>query len=275
MSWTKFDDHTTMEDAVAYGWGGWDSVAGFNTEIAGQIDAIANKRAEDENYAALNWQPNSPLAPGADWDNYLFPARRIATTVNSNPNFDYYYYPGEHTAAQINAATQHNFYTNGSAASVPGLSTFLTFCRNERNPALDEGRADLQSYWNYASNQVSRTAGLDCSGLVSRCANYPDSSYVIGDGVKRNTTGLASDVNSWMVDDINLLIPGDILVDPGSHVVFVLFIEYENNTRTIADISDMVFVIEATQGLNNEWCVINEQTWDDLIGDYEIKRLRE
>lgn len=37
-----------------------------------QKDEIIDKRETDEDYAAINWN-NDTLAPGNDWDNYVFP----------------------------------------------------------------------------------------------------------------------------------------------------------------------------------------------------------
>lgn len=68
--------------------------------------------------------------------------------------------------------------------------------------------------------------------------------------------GLANERYSWEITDINLMVPGDILINTSApHAVMVLNIIYPNNNRVVLQAN--VTVIEATKGTNNEWRVLN------------------
>ena len=69
------------------------------------------------------------------------------------------------------------------------------------------------------------------------------------------------------------MIPWDILIS-GGHVILVLYITFKDDDRQVSDRSDKVVVIEATQGGNNRWRVMNTNTWKDIVGHYEPRRLR-
>jgi hypothetical protein len=160
--WTRWNDNETVTGNVAYGWGAWDSVATFNSELAAQSELISNARNENsgdgifqgDDYAALQWLGGT-TAPADNWNNYVFPARR--------PVGNHYVYNRLLTDAQMQAAqdVQHDYFINGSEFSIPGLSTYLD----------DEGL--------YNWNQVERTSGIDCSGLAHRIALYRGSPYWI------------------------------------------------------------------------------------------------
>jgi hypothetical protein len=264
-NWTRWNDGETVRDAVAYSWGCADSVADFNADLEEQREALTAYYA-DENIEILGENPNpadhrdwSPwdqtIAPGEGndrWFNYLFGKYDEGTET-----YDY---------LTING-TRHNPY-------IPGLSTWKWW--------------DQDNYHDY---DTKRSAGVDCSGFVQRCASYAGNQYEAPNVTNRciwggeaprliGVNGFAIDTFSWPVENRNLLIPGDILVLTGDlgHVAMVLKIVYQDGTRVITlnnnGTSDGVFIIEATRGFFDEWCVMDSQSWINLGAGYEIRRLR-
>jgi len=49
--------------------------------------------------------------------------------------------------------------------------------------------------------------------------------------------------------------------------------EYPDNEREVKDKSSDVVVIESTQGPNNEWCILNTETWQAIGNGYKPERL--
>lgn len=75
-------------------------------------------------------------------------------------------------------------------------------------------------------NGVSRYAvGLDCSGLLAICWKLPN---------KRSTKALPTIASS--LESTNQLLPGDILLKPGSHVM--IFVNFTDSTKLYASIVD-------------------------------------
>jgi hypothetical protein len=69
------------------------------------------------------------------------------------------------------------------------------------------------------------TVGLDCSGLLAICWKLPK---------KLSTKELPTIASP--LESINGLLPGDILLKPGSHVM--IFIDFTDNTKLYANIID-------------------------------------
>lgn len=81
------------------------------------------------------------------------------------------------------------------------------------------------------SNKKSwECVGVDCSGLVSVCWGLQ----------KKHGTGHLLTISSKL-GTIDNLLPGDILLSPGSHVM--LFIEFTDNTKSFARIIDATRII--------------------------------
>lgn len=78
----------------------------------------------------------------------------------------------------------------------------------------------------FRDNGVSKYCiGVDCSGLVTICWRLPKRVYT------RSITNIASPL-----DSTDLLLPGDIILLPGSHVM--IFINFLDNEKTRAQIID-------------------------------------
>jgi hypothetical protein len=264
--WTRWNDGATVTDAVAYGWGCADSIADFNADMEEQRAALTayyadtNNETLGENPAPADhrgWSPwEETIAPGEEsadrWFNYLF-----GEYVAGTETYDY---------LTING-TRHNPY-------IPGLSTWKKFSEE-----------------NYHDYDTKRTAGVDCSGFIQRCASYAGNRYETADVTSRciwgggapgliGVNGFASDDYTWPVGNRNLLIPGDVLVLSGNpgHVAMVLRIVYPDGTRIIDfdenGTTENVVVIESTKGPRDQWKVLNSQTWTNLGGGYNPIRLR-
>jgi hypothetical protein len=263
--WTKFDNGATITNAVAYGWGGTDSVNGFNSKLSGQTTAISQYRQSNGTYAGIAWSNNS-VAPGNSWDNYLFPAR-IIDTIN---NVSFYRYDGAYTILDTLLVAQHPYNVSGSTACIPQLTTFIVFCSDaQRNPLPH----------NYNWYQTLRSAGADCTGFVSMSLLYTGRPYAISSSIA--AWDYAENPNyTWSVTDPSLLVPGDVLCMPdtpahaNTHVVLVQSIRYSNNSRSVDNQSGLVTVIEATKGKLSQWCVMNSNTWNVLGANYISRRLR-
>ena len=262
--WTRWNDGETVTDAVAYGWGCADSIEDFNLDLGEQLTALTAYYAET-NDETLGENPDpADHREWAQWDDTIAPGEE-----SDDRWFNYLF--GEYDE---DTETYNYLTINGTRYNpyIPGLSTWKGFDPNQNN---------------YHDYDVKRSAGVDCSGFVQRCASYAGNQYLPVDVTTRciwgggaphliGVNGFASDDYTWDVGNRNLLIPGDVLVFPGNpgHVVMVLRIVYPDGTRTIEDMSGNVTVIESTKGDENVWMVLNSQTWSDLGADYEPKRLR-
>ena len=272
--WTKFNDDTMVTDAVAYTWGGTDDVAAFNSKLRDQQSATTAYFAYGQNTTiAPNPNPanhrdwshwNNTTAPDADWDNYLF-------------------------TGNVDNDTTYNQLTIGGIDYSPYRPGFSTYRYVNGGTVTNPVGGDVNPYdWHH----VLYSAGVDCSGFVQRAASYNGNNYVLNDffgtdewstntmgfpvHARHGTGGIADDARSWLINDRNLMVPGDILIRTGSngHVAIVYRIDYENNSREIEDQSPHVYVIEATRGEFDEWQVLNTNTWEDLGDGYDIRRLR-
>lgn len=270
--WTPHNNWDTVHNSISYGWGCWDSLPGYNSELEAQATAIRNHRNNNATYAGLNWTAGSTIAPGGNWDNYLFPARKHVDASYTNRagqviEYQYYEYREQHTAAEIAAAEQHPYYVNGSAASIPGLSTFLAFLRdNDRNEELDDNNPYDRNYAGWMQN--ARTSGIDCSGFTSRTAQYANDSYVF-DG-KLSSTMFNRDENSRLLTNRNHMVPGDILVING-HIAFVYEITYPQGGRRVEEASQHVRLIESANG-GQRYRVIDDLRWSNRA-NYFLRRL--
>ncbi|MEJ2053095.1 MAG: hypothetical protein P8X42_04160 [Calditrichaceae bacterium] len=261
LEWTNFITHKVIKGTVAYNWVGIDTVERFNLKLLDQQAALsADYQSKGLGLWDFTYAP--PDKQNSRWFNYLFDGSitNNAETYNSlniNNHTYYPYLPGGGTKR----------YTNNGFIWVGGRD------------------------WKMGSY----TAGVDCSGLVVRCASYNNTPYVLENRAKSILTddkvdvwnragavdyrcdgenyGLALDKNSWLLNNPRYLIPGDILIS-GGHVVLVLYITYKDDDRQVSDRSDKVVVIEATQGGNNRWRVMNTNTWKDIVGNYATRRLK-
>ena len=114
-------------------------------------------------------------------------------------------------ADQVNVGIPYNW---------GGLSSIIEF---------EEGLRDGKYAGNvpdYRGNGISSNCvGVDCSGLVTICWGTPD----------RLSTGSIVGI-SERLESPDLLLPGDVLLLPGSHVmIFIKFIDINRNTAQIVD----------------------------------------
>ncbi|GHT77770.1 hypothetical protein FACS1894130_03230 [Spirochaetia bacterium] len=267
-SWTRWSDNATITTAAAYGWGSWDSVFSFNEELNEQQQLIGAARTrEQEHYQSgdferLQWTRDS-IAPGRDWKNYVFPARKPVNNLLQ--------YNKTLSQAELAETEQHRYFVNGSAVSVPGLSTYW----------------EMQNPSQYEYNQVLRTSGLDCSGLAHRAALYDGSPYYVAknSASKYGTTTFGDDEKAallirgrgWQLEDladqagrdkdrdlISRAVPGDLFVRSGVHVVIIHDLEQGADTDQITAYSQ-VKIIHSTQGSNSAptW-MVQRDTWSAL-----------
>jgi hypothetical protein len=277
--WTRWSDSNTVFDGVAYGYGDWDSVFGFNEELREQRLLIEEgrdpekARYQSKAYESLQWTFDS-AAPGQNWDNYIFPARKKTGTVMD--------YTKSLSAQELSGTQQHPYYVNGSAASVPGLSTYM----EEQTPS---------SLFEY--NQTLRTSGVDCSGFVHRALLYSGSPYYAAQNAsqKHGTAAFGENGNmvqelqnrKWRLEEksdiegrdrdrdlISRAVPGDILVHPGEHLVIIQDLSYSEGTAVITAYNQ-VTVIHATKGNYREtnWKVEQDHWGEIKNSGYEIYKL--
>jgi hypothetical protein len=313
LSWTRWNDNGQVDKSVAYGWGCWDSVSDFNSKLTAQGSAIAGKRSTDATYAQLNWVQGQTTAPGTSWHNYLFGQRKIeiGQTTKDGVSVNYNYYKYGSAAAGV---VQHP-YVSTSLITVPGFSTFMAFNGtdayntnniNNINYASITGNANTPFSGSYHPNQADYTSGIDCSGLAHICACYSGSNIMVAKS-KSSKYGTSVFANSdytmeintetWMLDvkdtdpdntkikERNIqrvllthVVPGDILVISGSHVVIIQNLNYEENEIVMKSYDD-VDIIHATQGglgQKNLWDV-QRGVWNDLgnkKSDYQLRRYK-
>ncbi|MDR1909554.1 MAG: hypothetical protein LBQ35_06530 [Spirochaetaceae bacterium] len=295
MGWTHWDSKSPAGDlgytSVAYGWGSMDSVADFDREMKGQEQAIetySQNEADQNAENSLSKKPRGTVpgaAPGGEWQNYVFPARRQNTNTGGEKQDDadvVWLYPGDISENQIQQNQQHQYYMSNPRPSVPGLSTHWAFSNPQKN--------------RYHDSQSTVTAGIDCSGFVQKSATYPGNAYELGRVTWRNsTTTIAGESMSreifggdWYVTDakspirpeslwfFSLAVPGDILVSAGVHVVLVQ--DTSPNPEGIVTGRDQVTVIHATQGSLSTptWNVRKDSGASFVVNitDYKLRRLR-
>ena len=278
--WTNYDSNDTVTDAVAYTWGGADTIDTFNTKLQAQRSTITAYYDGGQNTTiAPNpnpsdhraWSPwNVTTAPSNDWDNYIF------------------------TGNVDNDTTYNQLTINGNNYTPyrPGFSQYR--------------RANNSYQWQH----VLYSAGVDCSGYVQRCASYTNNPYqnrrTVGttqfwvgsfrDGAtgqdlwtnngndvhrRLGTSGLLNNSHSFLINDMNLLVPGDIIIRSG-HVAIVNRIVFNDGERVVAENSQgeqeaRVYIIHATTaGPNSEKQVVDVQTWRNLGNylNYQKRRLK-
>ena len=122
---------------------------------------------------------------------------------------------------------------------------------------------------NYHDYDTKRSAGVDCSGYIQRCASYENNPYTVNDLTTRvvwgggsqsliGPQGFASNEYTWPIADRNCLIIDDIISCDG-HVVMVWKIVYDDNLRNV--IPDNVHIIEAAGA---GMMVRMDRDWQDL-----------
>ena len=155
--------------------------------------------------------------------------------------------------------------------------------KSDRNPILDERNPN---YRNHHWNQNFVTAGVDCSGLVSRSASYSNLNYKINvpddRGVlqKKNVGMLNNNEFTIPIEyTLSKLVPGDLIVKKG-HVAIVQSINYIENTRIVSGgepdglrPENGVRLIHSTSGGDNEWRVLTNDKWSEL-GNYRKYKAR-
>ncbi|MBN1409789.1 MAG: hypothetical protein JW969_03025 [Spirochaetales bacterium] len=136
----------------------------------------------------------------------------------------------------------------------------------------------------YASESTTYSAGVDCGGMVQRSASYYNTPYKVGVLEKYKDDGTITEAsrlkwgkysapvsgqkaslgtfktNSYLIDDENLIVPGDCLLMEG-HIVFVAKIVFENtDDRSVSKTN--VRVIEATP-FDRNITVLRSNMWGE------------
>jgi hypothetical protein len=240
-SWTRFNDGEEVHNAIAYGWGCYDSPADFNSEV-GVLDGLSSDVDT--------------------WFDYEFPAFKIENNE---------YVPVEPFHSVPGLTTYARFGNHSLSMNV---------FKNAEGEPLDADGGVLSGDHNYNSDQTAVSSGTDCSGFVSRCSYLSGTQYKINHRRnnitedKEGTTHYASDTYSTEITDFNLIVPGDIIVKVG-HVALVLDVDFPENIRELgAQHRDWTKIIHSTSsGL--EWKVRSDQNWTSLPNDesYVPKRL--
>jgi hypothetical protein len=222
----------TVEDAVAYTWGGIDNVNGFNVKLNGTYNqkeciqayynpanttVMGDNPAPDDHRDWANW--NDTTAPTADatlWDNYLF---GIPGTTGG-------------------AFTQLNIGGQVYTPYKPSYSWYTQYLLK-----------------NYTAINATYSAGLDCAGFIQHSASYTGNSYSLDDIGGYDTWGayahtgtkriVADGAYTWTIAEADwpLIVPGDLVYHTG-HVGIVQKISYNNLKRTF--LNNNVIIIEAT-----------------------------
>lgn len=177
---------------------------------------------------------------------------------------------------------------------------------NNTNYASITGNANTPFSGSYHPNQADYTSGIDCSGLAHICACYNGSNIMVAKSKSsKYGTSIFADsdytmeinTETWMLDvkdtdpdntkikERNIqrvllthVVPGDILVISGSHVVIIQNLNYEENETVMKSYND-VNIIHATQGglgQKNLWNV-QRGVWNDLgnkKSDYQLRRYK-
>ena len=249
---TRFDINETLNNTVIYSWGDNDSLTQYNSDVAAQAAALGQ---------------SATTAPGNNWTNYKGIAGSIyreKVWVNQGVDNAYRYWKYK-----------------SIAPSIPGLTSFLAFQPYDSVYNIElEGSEYLKdtvfnnNKGNYHPSQTKFSSGVDCSGFVQSAASYQNRIYslVAASSSKAGTTTI--DNASTSITNENLVIPGDILMNRGNHVVIVLKVEFFSGTRSID--TQNSYVIEAWAGdeVYEKWRVWNQSKWGEQYEDYTTKRLR-
>lgn len=268
LPWTNFFNDEEVSDAVAYSLGCADSIEHFNADLLEQRDAIQSWYSDDNALwvPVINPNPhpewsdwNLTTAPEDNWDSYMKGLYNDVTELYDPLVIDgIAYYP-----------------------FVPGFSSWRH---------TDNGGPG------YRGIDTGYSAGVDCVGFIQRLITDLNTNYLDSFNVNVNrlqwgestpnligNAGFRSNDYTWLLDNINLLVPGDIIAGPG-HVAMVLRIEFtDDGTRTIlADTSENppipglgVIMIEAAWGDNREFRVTDYRRWSQLGNPetYQARRL--
>lgn len=265
--------------SVAYGWGGHVSPQEFNAAMTTQRDrlsAIYDATGEAVTNAQEPWA--SSLAPNSDWKLYggISESSRTQTTDTVN-------------------GTEYVIWQYGPIDMIPGLSTYLAFQRSDTadNAELNPGQTAAETLpvgwtWNYEPDHADLTAGLDCSGFVQQAASYVSGrEYQVSLGEKQSTGQIFD--RSWQIaaatndpdaDFIGLerLVPGDIIVEAGNHVMIVTNVEYPADGS--APQPSNVRVIHSRAGVptipSMRWQVAPSEYWTVFASfdEFDARRLR-
>ncbi|MBN2661230.1 MAG: hypothetical protein JXR54_08200 [Tannerellaceae bacterium] len=288
--WTHFWDGTTpVRDAVAYGWGGNDNAGDFNTDMT-NLQSTVSACFSQTGSPHPEWADHGvTTAPGGNWSNYIFSARRrrngqYEVTKDVYAPYQFYDYGTGFSTGDLQDVTQHTYYSNTSSINVPGLSTFLAYVTDERNPALS-----VASYpRNYEADQVNFTAGLDCSGLAERSADYQGSGYIVTGGNETKNKVSASmiiqDNNSWQLAVngrnenkllLSRLVPGDIVINNG-HVMIVQNVEYSGMDRDISNLEQITLIhsVRSIYQYDDIWRIAINPCRSASYSSYQFRRLR-
>ena len=287
--WTLWRNNITVTTSVAYGWGCMDSVNDFNLELSGEADLLAAARQKGsadylgDDYRKFQWNNSADqrsIAPQGNWFNYIFQNRK---TSGANDGYIYGVFDP--------SVSQHKYRLASNRAIVPGLSTFLD--SNHLFNLFDQNNVDLALFANDPNKQSGSydyTAGIDCSGFVSRAAEYSNSGYVISG--KQSTTTLNYNSNSWLIQEIindqaqnieipmlQYAVPGDILNKSGDHVVIILDIVPEGDFDSAKKRSQVVVIQSGAGPGMNSYQVLTNKTCGSNSGmgafqKYQIRRLR-
>ncbi|MBN2737356.1 MAG: dockerin type I repeat-containing protein, partial [Spirochaetales bacterium] len=248
--WRRFSDGNLVQNAVAYGWGCYDDVNQFNSEVT-----ALNGLSQDVN----------------NWYDYTFPP--FTTREEGGIN---YYVPVDPQHSVPGLTTYARFGDESQAMKVFKDKDGIAL--DADGGILDSDNADQK---NYSWRLCSVSSGDDCSGFVSRSTFLSGTNYKIVDidenlsEEKEGTSILADTAASWAIGsaDRNLIVPGDILVRANDHVAFVFYINFDENSRILEDANlNKVRIIHST-GLNLLWRVRNDNFWSQIGGQFLPRRL--
>jgi hypothetical protein len=270
--WTRYTDGVTITDSVAYSWGCADSIEDFNLDLNYQRTAINAYYSDDTsvnaeypaNYTIICATPE-PNGPYTEED---YPEGQC----NPDPELHRDWFPWDFTVAPGEGDDRWHNYIKGLYN--PEMETYNAITINGKTyypylPGLSSYKLNVLN--NYHDYDAKRSAGVDCSGYIQKCAGYTDNPYIsIPDITERiywgggsenliAPAGFASNEYTWPIEDSNLLVPGDIISCDG-HVAMIWKIEYDDNSRIVTE--DNVYLIEA-QGV--DMSVTNFRDWKYLV----------
>jgi hypothetical protein len=239
----------TVKNAVAYTNGGYDSPGDFNLDMDDQSKSLT-----------ASGQPlfriDPSLAPNNDWTRYIKPDGTGG--------------PGTNNITVGLGSNQYQPYR-------PVFTSIETNYIEWGDPLIG----------GFNENDISRSAGADCNGLIQRAASYTGSQYLYGAGNNSLEERLLWGIHyrnkilpepyCWSIEQksLNLLVPGDIIALP-DHYVMIFKIKYNGEDRNTTE--DSIIVVEETTSKKAEWCASNVNSVDDrrtickgLTGFYRLK----
>jgi hypothetical protein len=307
--WTRFTDGSTISGKVAYGWGLMDSPFKFNDAMLSQANYIRSGRDDSPGNAALylgvgfkalawNEEQRETIAPGNNWYNYVFPQRNLKVQAPGNAYWKYGTFTEDNmkTASQAYNNTddfvekkQHTYRLPSPNLKVPGLSTWLDSGSDGNNTFNGINTlTQASSNYNADSNQITYSTGVDCSGFIVSAVAYLGDPYPNLGTDKIGTSSFISENISHMLQEksgdpdpelnnLKYVVPGDILVWPGKHIVIVQGVNPAPNG--VVNKRGQLSIIQAGPGPAwGKFSVYSGCFWDGQAGlidkkEYQVRRL--